>query len=232
MSSVEQASAKRRSALRLWLSIVHVVSFESLLKHRPNGGAVILLRTICVSVIVYLLVLTAVQVIDPERTSTFDLTEARLAIRNTIPRFGAIFAAVYVSLYSRFSSQWLYLADLYNQLMASEARAAASPNGKKMVLDLWKAGFLHDACDLHLARKPLFLSLVRRWGAETAIRDYFVSTTPSGREAYEELMRSVGGTSAVTSASAVTPAPNSAAGHSARLPVRGAARVRLAGHAK
>jgi hypothetical protein len=57
--------------------------------------------------------------------------------------------------YARFSSQWSYLAGVYNQIKAAECRTGF----QETVLAQWKAGFIEDAADLHLLRKAMFASI-------------------------------------------------------------------------
>ncbi len=52
-----------------------------------------------------------------------------------LPWLGALFGAVYAGLYARFASQWLYLANTYNQIKAAECRSESSARP----LAEWKA---------------------------------------------------------------------------------------------
>lgn len=173
---------------RFWRSLVRAVSFEFLLRpaETSNGGGIILLRTISSSTVLYIVVLGLTQAIDPSRTWQPDWLEFRLALLDHITWFGAFFAGIYASLLARFGSQWQYLAGLYNQIMAVEARTASDPLAKPVIAQ-WKAGFLHDAFDLHLASKPLFVSVVRRWAKDEAVREHFIRTTPHGEERLRRL---------------------------------------------
>ena len=109
------------------------LSAEFLLDIRPNGGTVIALRSLYVAILVLLLTLLLYNVLDPrrscivvwERKCDFDYLEMfDQVVRIFSGWFAAVLAAVYVALYSRFQSQWSYLANLYNQIKASEARTA------------------------------------------------------------------------------------------------------------
>lgn len=69
---------------------------------------------------------------------------------------GATFGATYAALYTRFSSQWTYLAGLYNQLMATQAHAPIDNDPERAGIYLaWEAAFIEDADDLHLSTKPI-----------------------------------------------------------------------------
>jgi len=93
-----------------------------------------------------------------------------LAVSKSIPTFGAIFAACYVALYSRFSSQWTYLANVYNQIKAAETSAETD---KKILIAEWKAGFIEDALTLHLAYKPIFSATINVWGRDESVAEAF-----------------------------------------------------------
>lgn len=70
-----------------------------------------------------------------------------------LPWLGATIAASYAASYSRFASQWVYLAELYNQIKAAELSIpeVLTP-AQVLVFAEWKAGFLEDCETLHLAR--------------------------------------------------------------------------------
>lgn len=105
--------------------IVWVVSGEFLLTwphRRPNGGAIILTRALLVSALLYAFAISLDEALNPENSMRFSGREFRLAVKNTLPWFGGIFTVVYAALYARFSSQWPYLAGVYNQIKAAETR--------------------------------------------------------------------------------------------------------------
>ncbi len=177
--------------LRRWGPMVEWLSLEKLLTAtmRSNGGDIILLRTFCITIWLYILAVVLKQVLDADRTWQFSGRALLTELRDTLPWAGAIFAAVYASLYTRFASQWLYLASLYNQIKAIEARTAgASGSQAGPVIAAWKAGFLEDAEELHLATKGLFVSVMKIWGEDAAVREQFVKNTPGGDERFTELM--------------------------------------------
>ena len=107
-----------------------------------------------------------------------------------------VFGGTYAALYTRFSSQWQYLADLYNQIKSQEISAAiacmegtrkvAATNGindsvcnvprpslslqpDKLLAD-WKKGFIEDAFALHLAKKPIFFTVVANWAQQPDVK--------------------------------------------------------------
>ena len=64
----------------------------------PNGGSVILFRSVLISAAVYLSVMAISNGLDPGRSWAFSLHETRIQILNTLTRLGTIFAATYVAL--------------------------------------------------------------------------------------------------------------------------------------
>lgn len=158
---------------------VWVASGEWLLT-RPNGrngGTVVFLRALQVAILVNSVALLLKNVLDPSRIWwTFSLTEFRKQLSNSGPTFGAIFAAAYVTFYTRFASQWSYLAGVYNQIKGAEARRGVS----RTRIAQWKAGFIEDAYDLHLLRKKMFASIAHAWLSRKEVRDCFCTYTPNG----------------------------------------------------
>jgi hypothetical protein len=98
---------------------------------------------------------------------------------------GPIFAGVYAALYTRFASQWSYLASVYNQIKAAESRKDCNPEQ----LALWKAGFIEDAEELHLANKHHFASTIRAWGRERGVEAAFAENAPGGAERLAILLK-------------------------------------------
>src|SRR5438045_5754711 len=94
-----------------WL--VDKVSGEFLLRwprRHANGGTLVLARAVWVSVLMYSVILALREVLDPNMLWDFDSRNFRLTFIETLPWFGALFSGVYFALYTRFSSQWTYLA--------------------------------------------------------------------------------------------------------------------------
>jgi len=164
--------------LKYWSCLVKLFSFEWLLTRTklPNGGDIILLRALLIATLTCFVILTLFQV------------EAAQPLQ----WFGAIFAAIYVALYARFASQWTYLANLYNQIKAAEARSAQidaeTPNPRIVE---WKAGFLEDAQELHLATKGIFVPVLKVWGEDPAVEKAFVKYSPGHQKSFDALMRDV-----------------------------------------
>jgi hypothetical protein len=138
---------------------VNFLSGEWVLDDRANGGLVILLRTAWVSALMYAFALLAREISNPRSLPYFSLDELRRSISETIPWLGAITGAVYAAFYARFSSQWQYLAHLYNQLMETGLSLRDGEYDKKRWIN-WRAGFIEDAYCLHLAGKPMFATAI------------------------------------------------------------------------
>lgn len=153
----------------------------------PNGGSAVFIRSTIIATGLYLLAITLKSRITPYATWEFDLATFRMLISETIPWFGAIFAGVYVALYSRFASQWSYLANLYNQIM--QASVDNPPNGDlhEKVLRIWQAGFIEDAEDLHLAGKPMFATIIWSMLENPETESNFINHSPGGAERLAKL---------------------------------------------
>lgn len=142
----------------------------------------VIARSFWAAIVLYAVSIGSRELLDPAKGSAFDSTEARRLLLDTQPWFGAMFAACYASLYARFSSQWSYLAGLYNQIKAAEARASerdGAGTGRE-VLAQWKAAFIEDADELHLSAKPIFAGIIAEWGKQADVRHAFIAYTPGG----------------------------------------------------
>ena len=176
-------------AYRIWADFLEFATFEFILTRcrLANGSGVIVLRSILTALVIYLLALGLQNLLDSTRSWEFSLIELKTQVRGTMQWYGAIFAVIYAGLYSRFASQWAYLANVYNQIKAVECREHCNPDR----LSEWKAGFIEDAEELHLAGKPLFASILRVWGQDAKVREYFVGFASGGDARFEALMERV-----------------------------------------
>ena len=152
---------------------VALASFEWLLTRcqLPNGGSIILLRGLAVAVVVDLVGIGAVNLLDPTKSMQVSWSEFRSQLVTHVHWFGATLAVAYAALYARFASQWAYLAGLYNQIKAAECRSDCDVQH----LADWKAGFIIDARELHLANKPLFRSVISEWRRNGLVEAAFQS---------------------------------------------------------
>ncbi len=140
---------------------------------RPNGGPIVLARALVSSFALCISVSCLREVSNPQvEFLTWNWTRAREIFVDSIPMFGAILAATYTALYTRFASQWKYLAGVYNQIKAAETSGAYTA--------AWKAGFIEDADDLYLTSKPMFASTVRAWARDPDVRAAFRKDTVGG----------------------------------------------------
>jgi len=162
-----------RDFFSVWERLVRVLSCEWLLDIVPNGGALILLRTLVIALSVDLLAVLGVALLDPTRSGAVTLPFFRSELAEKLPWLGAIFAVVYAALYTRFASQWTYLAGVYNQIKAAEARNDCDP----LKIAEWKAGFIVDAHELHLAQKALFAEIILAWRDDPAVELMFRSAS-------------------------------------------------------
>lgn len=171
--------------------MIRHLSCEFVLSKMPNGGTAVLIRSTIISFGLYLVAIALRSRIAPGATWQFDMVALRTVIADTIPWFGAIFAGVYIALYSRFASQWNYLANLYNQIMQAAVQNPPSGISPESALRLWQAGFIEDAEDLHLAGKPMFASVIRSMLAKPEVQSYFITHAPGGAERLARLERRV-----------------------------------------
>jgi hypothetical protein len=175
----------------LWHTLVWFLSGEWMLSkksRRPNGGSVVLARAFWSAGLVYAATLILRDVLDPTRGWAFSTHEARQRVFTTLPWFGAMFAGVYASLYTRFASQWTYLAGLYNLIKAAEVRGDGQQPQSRKALSLWKAGFIEDADELHLSRKPLFANVVVAWGRQEEVAAAFAAHAHGGNVRFEHIV--------------------------------------------
>lgn len=120
---------------------------------------------------------------DSTRTFEFSLQELQSQVLAKITWYGVIFAAVYTALYARFSSQWSYIANLYNAIKQSEC----SMHNIEVMAE-WKSGFIEDAENLHLSCKASVAPIIKSWGTEELVMKKFIAHTPGGQKRYDSLL--------------------------------------------
>jgi len=176
---------------KIWRYIVEFLSSEWILTRFkiPNGGPVIALRSLISSIILFLLIIAFLNIVDPTKSWQFSFLELKTQIIERFTLFGVIFAGMYTALYARFSSQWTYLANLYNKIKEIEASSPTTLNNN--ALAEWKAGFIEDADNLHIGCKGTFVTIIKVWGENEAVKDAFIENSPGGEERYNELMARV-----------------------------------------
>lgn len=167
--------------------LISALSGEFLLRHRPNGGTAVFLRSIWVTTLIYLLVIPIKSYCGEHAILQFSAHQLKIEIGETLPWLGAIFAGAYAAFYSRFAAQWNYLATLYNQLVATCVPLDKETRDNNEVLNAWRAAFVEDALDLHLARKSMFRSVVVGWLQRPLVVATFLESTEDGNQRIKDL---------------------------------------------
>lgn len=164
-----------------WMArLLSAISGEFLPRRRPNSGTVVLVRSLLSALAVYLTAIGIHSRLQPGSTWRPSWHEFRLLTANTLPWFGAIFAVTYAALYSRFSSQWTYLANLYNSIMTAQIQAPRDEDNCRAYA-AWMAGFIEDAEELHLALKPIYASVILSLLEKPGVREMYATHTPGGK---------------------------------------------------
>lgn len=179
-------SAAKYSKKLTWLgSKLELLTGEVILDYYPNGGTVIFCRAILMA-------------------SLFSITNALVDFFIDITGFSApsilpywwqvfvaVFATTYTALYTRFASQFSYLANLYNQIQASYLRI--DPDNKLALerIKAWEAGFVEDADSLHLATKPIFAATINAFLDDPVVVKYYKEYTIGGELRFPVLKKEV-----------------------------------------
>ncbi len=167
--------------------IFKFLSAEFFLVKCANSGPVVLLRTVFISVILYVIAIGIRSWTSDGAVLSFFSLQMKKEISETLPWFGGIFAGVYAALYSRFSSQWNYLASFYNQLMHTLVTTNFTEQRNKDHLVAWQAGFVEDAYDLHLACKPMFSPFIKQLLNDCEVRKAFQENSTNGMKKFLRL---------------------------------------------
>lgn len=166
--------------------ILNIFTGEFVLGHMPNGGTAVLFRAVFVSAYLYLIAIAIRSYTRECAVLAFSLDQFFSEVNETIPWAGAIFGAVYAALYARFSSQWTYLADLYNQQLAVSVTTSEDKlNGENYAI--WQAAFIEDAVCMHLATKRGFSNAIYMMLQEKKIREILEEDGHFGKERVEKL---------------------------------------------
>jgi hypothetical protein len=164
-----------------------------MLKGRANSGTLVLLRSIYVAAIFFLFAVGLDSMLSYSARVSFDRGVFSRSVREHLPWYGAALGGVYAALYARFSSQWQYLAGLYNQLMAAEdarPRVLLVGEHRKRRM-LWWHAFIVDAQDLHLALKPSFAGAVSSLLEEPEILELMGGDTAREKDDFQAFRRQV-----------------------------------------
>lgn len=150
----------------------------------PNGGTIIFFRSVQVTVILYVIASWLASLFNATWPWHHDFGFLWHQGADSVSWLGAIFAAVYAALYARFASQWSYLAGVYNQ-MRQTLVTTKEPDRDHLVM--WRAAFIEDALDLHLATKPMFAPFLLRMLDMPAVAAKFDAYTVDGWERRKDL---------------------------------------------
>jgi hypothetical protein len=169
--------------MKCWEKFWAGVTGECILQcGHPNGGTVIFVRSMWVSVLLYASGLLLYTYAGWGWPPSFNVG----LIAQKVTWFGAIFAAVYAALYARFASQWSYLAGVYNQIRESLVRTKESECDRNHLI-MWRAAFVEDALALHLATKPMFVPFISRLLDMPDVVAKFDAYTDDGEKERERL---------------------------------------------
>lgn len=161
--------------------MLSLLSAEFLLNNRSNSGAVVFVRSFWTATLIYIATILLKISIDPHPEIALNISQIRTEVAATLPWLGAIFAGAYVALYTRFASQWSYLAGIYNDMMSAAVQMAPADPGALSALHLWQAGFIEDADDLHLAQQPVFAAVIKGVLLKPEVRSNFVQHSSGGQ---------------------------------------------------
>lgn len=148
-----------------------------------NGGTVIAFRAIWITTIFAGLSMIAVSALDPGRVGPISWSGAADVFWEISSNVMIFLGASYLALYARFVSQWSYLAGLYNLIKQAEAAKDAN----KCVIAEWKAGYLEDAENLHLAAKNNLAPVLHAWVKDPEVVKAYITNTPGGANRLQRL---------------------------------------------
>jgi hypothetical protein len=180
-------------------SLYERLTFESLAKGpKNNGGKVVFKRAVGMSLVVsaaYLGFHNLSIWVGSSFTPKFEPLEVANQLRGMAPNLGWIFAGIYTALYTRFASQWSYLANVYNQIKAAECQAQAGTGTERPpvpAIGHWKAAYISDARELHLINKPSVASTVWHWTDDAAVMEHLLPDDDVGRHKLKDMLSAVG----------------------------------------
>lgn len=171
--------------------VVWFLSCEWLLYNgRPNGGGVVVTRSIWVGTLIILMLSLIRGITFHDWIAYIPLNYIYLQGCKLVnsPEGPAIYGATYAALYARFVSQWTYIANLYNLIKQVEVAGVKDAQS----LAEWKAGFIEDALELHLASKPVIKGIIQAWSKDTCVRDAFKKYAPESNSKWRKLQQIAG----------------------------------------
>lgn len=176
------------SCTELLHSISNALSGEWILTGlKSNGGTVIVLRSTFITIWMLAAIVLVTTFLHPTETVPATFQAWYVQFFKCLKWAGPIFGGVYLALYARFASQWSYLANVYNQIKQTEVEGAAN----ERALNQWRAGYVEDAVNLHLALKSSVAPIVHAWMSMDNVRLAFETHTPAGPSVAAWLEREV-----------------------------------------
>ncbi|MEX2554399.1 MAG: hypothetical protein WEB06_02070 [Actinomycetota bacterium] len=168
----------------MWRKLVDFLTAEWMVRN-ANGGPVVLGRALFISILI------AGPTIGIREINLFGDSGIGERITDALKFLGVVFAASYTALYARFSQQWTYLANLYNQIKATEVRASTSgpmnEDASKRLAE-WKAGFIEDADAVHLVKKRLFASVIVSWSRQEQVEASYCEHGNDGEHGWDRIV--------------------------------------------
>ncbi len=172
-------------------SVVFVLSGEFFLINRANGGTAVLFRSLWVTFLILVVATPAKAYLDKDTVFSFSVEQLKSDLGEVLPWAGAVFAGTYAAFYARFSAQWSYLANLYNQLMQFSLSLSVEEADGNRLVNSWYAAFIEDALDLHLAKKSMFSTMIVELLRDPYVAKAFVESTDNGDTRLKELETSL-----------------------------------------
>jgi hypothetical protein len=174
---------------RLAEGLVYLATGEFLLRGQSNGGTVIFLRSALTGLVLFGIAIATAGVLQTGFHLGIDGQIVGNLVATNLPWAGAMFAGAYAAFYTRFSSQWSYLAGVYNQLMAAQVQTPvdATP-ARRRAYAVWKAGIVEDAYTLHLATKKMFAPLIVDFLEEADVFNAFKETSVISHKGLQSLL--------------------------------------------
>jgi hypothetical protein len=165
-------------------AVIDIASGQWILKNlKANGGHVVVLRALWTTFVFLIFAMGLVALLDPEGKGPITAASAISQFSDIAEYVVFFLGASYLALYARFVSQWQYLAGLYNQIKHAEV---AFPNNEKALAE-WKAGYLEDAENLHLAAKNNLAPVLHAWIKVDAVKKAYIANTPGGEKRFNHL---------------------------------------------
>lgn len=186
---------KERPISLLWelpSQVLFLISGEVLFLWFPNSGGIVILRSLIASFCVLTIGFWGNSMIEAKFQGNFaPLDVLYHGLKNNGLWYAYTFAAVYAALYARFSSQWQYLAGLYNDLMAKTVDLKGIEKDESGLLAIWWAAFIEDAEMMHLATNKTYGTPIKYLleSNKHTVREVYSRSRKNGEAHLKELER-------------------------------------------